>query len=131
VARANVIANRSALAQHEIPVGDHRSDPHRMQRLVLVGCETVVGSTVVTLELVIEFELLAEPDDAFGLRDPQMVNGQHCDESLSLMVGRAPNITLDSRAPTVSLRRRTGRPCFRQASPDCPIPQSASAPPPS
>src|SRR5262245_32802697 len=74
---ANVIADRSALTQHEIAVGDHGGDPHRVERLVIVRRESIVSSARVALEFIIEPQLLTQPDDAFGLRDPKVVNGQH------------------------------------------------------
>ena len=37
----------------------------------------VVRAAIIELALVIEPQLLGEPDDAFGLRQAQVVDGQH------------------------------------------------------
>ena len=72
-----VAADCAALAQHQVTVLDHRRNPHRVERLVLVGCHSVVGTTIVELELVVEPQLFAQPDDAFGSRAAQMVDDEH------------------------------------------------------
>ncbi len=75
--RDEVVADRAAFPQHEVAVGDHRRDPHGMQRLVFVGREPVVRAPLVELEQVVELQLLAQPYDAFGLRRVQVMNREH------------------------------------------------------
>src|SRR6185437_11067670 len=79
---ADVVADRAALAENEAAVDDHRGDAHRVQRLVFIGRESIVRPPLVALERVVDAQFLAQPDDALGLRNPQVMNCQH--------VGRAP-----------------------------------------
>src|SRR5581483_3746961 len=46
-------------------------------RLVVGRCEARHRIALVTNQPVRDFQLLAEPDDALGLRNPQMVNRKH------------------------------------------------------
>jgi hypothetical protein len=48
-----------------------------VERLVFVGRQAVVGAAGVELAVVFDPQLLGEPDDAFGLRQAQVVDGQH------------------------------------------------------
>ena len=98
-AGADVVADRAALAQHQVAVGDHRGDPHRVQRLVIIGGEAVVRPPLVALERVVEPQLLAQPHDPFGLGDPQVVNRQHVRAS-SFSWPRRPRQALAARTTT-------------------------------
>jgi hypothetical protein len=77
VSRDDIVADRAALAQYQVAIGDHRGDPHRVQRLVCVGGQAIVGAAVVKLELVVQPQFLAQPDDPFALGNPQVVDSQH------------------------------------------------------
>src|SRR6185312_5632057 len=58
-------------------VGDHRRRADRMQRFVLRRRQPSDGIAVVDLELVGDAQLLAQPDDAFGLGLAEMVYREH------------------------------------------------------
>ena len=73
----DVLDDRPAFSQDQVAILNNRRDPHRVQGLVVVGREPVVVAAVIELERVVEPQFLAQPDDAFGLRNAQVVDGQH------------------------------------------------------
>jgi hypothetical protein len=77
VAGEDVLDDRAGFGEHEVAVGDNRCGADRMQRLEGGGREDGDGIAVVDLEVVGEFELLAQPEDPFGLGFAEMVDGEH------------------------------------------------------
>ena len=95
----DVLEDRGRLGEDAAVVLDDRRRRRRMQRHVL-GRLQAVGPALVPDELVREPELLHQPDDAIGLRDPEVVDGEHGGEcTLGVEGGRRwPGISRPSRS---------------------------------
>ena len=58
-------------------VGDNGRCPDRMQRFIVGRRQHRHGIARIALQFVGSLKLLTEPDDTFGLRLPEMMNGEH------------------------------------------------------
>ena len=77
VSRHDVVDNRAGFGEHQIAIGNDGRGTDRMQRLVLRRRQHGDGITGIALQLVGDLQLLAEPDDALGLRFAEMMDGEH------------------------------------------------------
>jgi hypothetical protein len=78
------------LAKYQIAVSDHRRRSRRMERTVRFRREAGHGIALVANKLIVEAKFLAEPHDAIGLGNPQMVDCDHLTSPQYLkLAGRA------------------------------------------
>ncbi len=89
----DVFDDRTRLADHCVAIGDHRRRADGMQSLVFRRREARDRVALVALQLVVDAELLAEPDDALRLRPAEVMDRQHA--SVWRALPRQP--ALDSR----------------------------------
>jgi len=73
----DVLDNGAGFGEHDIAVGYDRRRTDRMQRLVVGRRQHGCGVARIAFEFIRNFQLLAEPDDALGLRFAEMVDGEH------------------------------------------------------
>src|SRR5436305_8871978 len=77
VCRDEVLHDGAGFAEHQLSIRDDRRRANRMQGLVLRRREARARIPLVALELIVKPELLAQPDDALGLRPAEVMDGQH------------------------------------------------------
>jgi hypothetical protein len=73
----DVFDDGAGFRQHHIAIGDDGRRSDSMQRFIVRRRQHGLGIPRVALQLVGNLQLLAEPDDALGLRLAEMMDGKH------------------------------------------------------
>jgi len=90
VLRDDVLDDGRRLGQNQIAIGDDRRGAERVEGPEFRRRQTGDGIARVVLQLVVNPEFLAEPDDPLRLRHTKMMNYQH----VRLSAGKDPEATM-------------------------------------